>query len=118
VISDTLLDAAAEIRDYLREFPDYDYQSDIKHLLKLMDSVALQFARPPAINRQYVSEDAVIRRINRRLAEVGEWIGKWSGPYTRCQYYYRDANSVIGEFDDLEDFARAHDALASHESVA
>ena len=62
-----------------------------------------------------VSEDAVIKRINRRNA--GQHVGRHSGPYTRAQFYCSENGVIVAETDDLEAWARECGAMAAHETL-
>jgi len=53
MISDTLFDAAEEIRDYLRTYPQV-YNSvlvDIEHVLAVMDTLRIRLDAPPHENQ-------------------------------------------------------------------
>ncbi|WP_152097680.1 hypothetical protein [Lacipirellula parvula] len=69
---------------------------------------------------KHVTENAVLKRVNRRLAPQFERVGinrhrsDWTPYYYHLHAY---SNSLLGEFDDLEAFARDCGALADDEVI-
>ncbi|WP_428306487.1 hypothetical protein [Lacipirellula sp.] len=65
----------------------------------------------------FITERAILARINRKLAAEYEKVGINRGGHAR--YHHKDAyrNVLLGEFDDLESFARECGVMTANERI-
>ena len=85
-------------------------------MVKAMEANPEVFAHIPR-EPDIVSERSIIARIIRKLAPECEKVGINRSGHVR--YHHKDAyrNVLLGEFDDLESFARECGVLAANEKM-
>lgn len=85
-------------------------------MVKAMEAKPEVFAHVPR-EPNIVSERAIIARINRKLASEYEKVGINRTGHVR--YNHKDAyrNVLLGEFDDLESFARECGVMTANEII-
>jgi hypothetical protein len=65
-----------------------------------------------------ITEDALVKRINRKLAHQGERIEWGRDAWTSGECYRIVSDNIItGSVDDLEAFARDLGVLGTHETI-
>ena len=65
----------------------------------------------------FVTERAILARINRKLATDGERVGINRTGHARYRHMNTNPSAVLGDFSDLESFARDCGVLAANEII-
>lgn len=65
----------------------------------------------------FVSERAILRRINRKLAAENERVGVNRTGHARYRHMSANPEAVLGDFSDLESFARECGVMAANETI-
>lgn len=74
----------------------------------------------PAPQKVKVTERAVMRRLNRKLAKDSQLIRQWRNPQPGAARFYivdTDTNCVTAETDDLKDWANEEGVLKPWEEI-
>ena len=66
---------------------------------------------------QPVSERAIVKRINRKLACDGERVGINRTGHARYRHMNINPSAVLGDFSDLESFARECGVMTFNETI-
>jgi hypothetical protein len=90
-----------------------------KYYYKVM-TTQLHKRKNSMVKKLILNERALLARVNRKLVQTYEMLRKYRGNNPPALYYHVDLynNAMLGNVDDLEQFAREAGVLAAYEALA